>query len=145
MNTKDIILQEKEAILKKLEKYNSSLVAELRAYDKILSKLKINFREIVEKDNGHGTDEESLFKSDTESKTKPLPAIKKLFNENPEKKFISADIKAKLQELNKRGLLIVRSNNLHSTAHSVLRMLLKKDFITKEFSELEGINHYHKK
>jgi len=146
MDAIKLIHEEKEDLLKQLEKTFPNQVAELRAYDKLLLKLQITTnKDIIEADHGKTTETISMFDTGDQKPTKPLSAIKKLFNENPDKKYTASEITTKLKEIQNADLLIVRSKNINSTAHTVLRMLIRKEYIEKELSTAEGVNLYFKK
>ena len=64
-------------------------------------------------------------------KIKPVQAVKKLFKENPDKKFTPPELRDCLKELKERGGLQHKGKNILTTTHTTLRLLQDQNYIER--------------
>lgn len=134
------LLGETEQLIAKVEKYDGELATELRIV------LRMMQRYIPQNGLSHQADKNLSNSINTVSESKmvkPSQVFRKVFKENPYKEYSPAQLRDILKEVKKRGELIIRSNNLLVTTHTILRILTKKKFIEK-IPKSDGIPVYKK-
>ena len=118
------------------------MLAKVGQYDKELAvELRILLRMIERYVPKIGDTELPISKDESTDLIKPTPVIKKVFRENPDKQFSPGELRDMLKRLRQQKRLIVKSKDLLVTTHTVVRALLKQEFVIK-IDKPDGIPVY---
>ena len=139
-----ILIQERDDIIKRFEKYDFELAAELRVLLRMLSKHSQTPNHPITQEQ---IEDEFPFSDGniqlTNKMIKPVAALRRVFSQFPDREFIPAELNRVLEDYHSRKELVFRSNNIPRTTHTSLRVMLKSGFIVK-IEKPNGIPAYKK-
>lgn len=116
-----------EALKSGIKEYNQQ-IEELEAEREVARKMLLRF-------SSNGQTEIKEVVLDTHSvKIGPTLAIKELFNGSPQRKWKAPELRDKLQNMKESGVLETEAKNLLPTVYYLLKRLIKKDYIKKDYS-----------
>ena len=116
----------KDDIISKLQKQVPELASQLKVILGLIDEYTpVNGNEVVQPVKVDDR-QQNIF-----TKIKPVQAVKKLFKENPDKKFTPPELRDSLKELKERGGLQHKGKNILTTTHTTLRVLQDQNYIER--------------
>ena len=119
----------RDSLLAKLEKNNPKVIRRLITVLDWIEESRLNNTVVVEKkESSNNVD---LFAIQPGKQLKPVEAAEKLFRNNPDDELTPPQLRNYLKQLKEHGELNHKGKNMLTTAHTVLKVLVKKGFVEK--------------